>query len=121
MPLLGTTAGNQALNGLDASGTPANQIGFASLHTATPGTTGASEATGGGYARIAVSWNAASALAKTNSSSVTWSTTGLTANSHAGAWSLVTGGNFGIGLLLSSSVTAASITAAAGALSVGAS
>jgi hypothetical protein len=44
---------------LDALGTVAV---FASLHTADPGTTGASEATGGApaYARKAITWSAAS-------------------------------------------------------------
>lgn len=121
MPLASATATNQALNGLDASGTPANVIGFVSLHTASPGTTGANEATGGGYARQACSWNAASAGSKTNSSSLSFTTTGATANTHFGASSLVSAGVYGIGGALGSSVTAVTITVAPGALTLTAS
>lgn len=120
MALASPTATNQALDGLSATGTPTNVIGFVSLHTATTGTTGAAEATGGGYARQACSWNAASAGSKTNSSALTFSTTGATANTHAGAWSASTAGTFGIGMPLSSSITAATITVAAGALTLSA-
>lgn len=118
MALAGTTATNQALNGIDASGAPTNLIAFVSLHTATTSTTGASEATGGGYARQACTWNAASAGSKTNSSSLTFTTTGAAANTHFGGWSLVTAGVFGIGGALTSSVTAVTITVAAGALTL---
>ena len=116
MPLASTTAENQALNGLDASGTPTNLMAFTSLHTASPGTTGANEATGGGYARQATSWNAASSGSKTNSGALTFSTTGATANTHVGEFSAVTAGTYGIGAALTSSVTAASITVASGAI-----
>ena len=120
MALAGTQATNQALNGLDASGTPTNLMAFVSLHTATPLTTGASEATGGGYARQACSWNAASAGSKTNSSSLTFTTTGATPNTHFGTSSLVSAGVYGIGGALGSSVTAVTVTVAPGALTVSA-
>lgn len=110
----------QALDALTASGTPTNLAAYVSLHTATTSTTGASEATGGGYARQACSWNAASAGAKTNSSALTFTTTGATPNTHFGTWSTITTGTFGIGGALSSSVTAVTITVAAGALTVSA-
>lgn len=121
MALASTTACNQALNGLDASGTPTNVMSHVSLHTATTSTTGASEASGGGYARQACSWNAASAGSKTNSSALTFTTSGSTANTHFGTWSASSGGTFGIGGALSSSVTAVTITVAAGALTLSAS
>jgi hypothetical protein len=38
----------------------AAQAGLVSLHTADPGTTGANELSGGGYARETPAWNAAS-------------------------------------------------------------
>ena len=121
MALASTTYTNQALDALTASGTPTNLASHVSLHTATTGTTGASEATGGGYARLAMTWNAASGGSKTNSGSGSITTTGATANTHVGTWSALTAGTFGIGLVLSSSVTAVTVTIAAGALTVSAS
>lgn len=44
-------AANNAITGL---------LGFASLHTADPGGTGANEVTGGGYTRIAAVWDPSS-------------------------------------------------------------
>ena len=121
MALASVTATNQALDGLNAVGTPVNLMTHVSLHTATTGTTGASEATGGGYARQACTWNAAASGSKTNSTALTFSTTGATANTHFGTWSAVTAGTFGIGGALTSSVTAVTITVAAGALTLSAS
>lgn len=124
MARLGTTAGNQALNGLDASGTPSNQIGFVALHVGDPSTTGANEnANAGSYARQACSWNAASGLSKTNSSSLSFSTLGTIAVPYFAGWSSGTyaGGNYGIGGALGASVTAPTITIAPGALTIGAS
>lgn len=120
MALAGTTYINQALNALDASGTPTNLATHVSLHTATTSTTGASEVSGGGYARQACSWNAASGGSKTNSSSLTFTTAGSTAVTHFGTFSASTAGTFGIGGALSSSVTAVTITVAAGALTISA-
>lgn len=122
MALASTQATNQALNGLDASGTPTNLMAFVALFTATPGTTGASnEATGGGYARQACTWNAASAGSKTNSSALTFTTTGATAVTHFGTFSAVSAGTYGIGGALNSNVTAVTITVAAGAITLSAS
>jgi hypothetical protein len=120
MALASVTAENQALDGL--SGGTTNVLAFVSLHTASPSTTGANEnpATGG-YARQACSWNAASGGAKTNSSSLTFTTLGSTAVTHIGAWSASTAGTYGIGAALTSNVTAATITVAAGAISLSAS
>jgi hypothetical protein len=111
------TAANQALDAL-ASGTT-NVIAYTSLHTAAPGGTGASEnAATGGYARQATAWNAASARAKTNSGAITWTTTGATPVTDVGTWSAVTAGTYGIDLHIAVAITATSITAAAGALSL---
>jgi hypothetical protein len=123
MARLGTSGANAALNGLDGTGAT-NTISHVALHVGDPGTTGASEnANTGSYARQACSWNTAASSAKTNSSSLTFSTLGTVAVTHFGAWNSVTygGGSYGIGGALSASVTAASITVAAGALSIGAS
>lgn len=129
MALASINAANQALNGLDASGTPTNLMGFVSLHSASPGApvlnaAGANEnANTGSYARQACSWNAASGGSKTNSSSLTFTTAGSVAVTHFGTSSVVTynTGPFGIGGALSSSVTAVTITVAAGALTLAAS
>jgi hypothetical protein len=120
MALASAVAENNALDGLDNHAGLANVIPDVSLHTATPGTTGASEtANSGSYARQACTWNAASAGAKTNSSSLTFSTLGTIAVTHIGTWSSATygAGNYAIGAALGSSVTSASITIAAGAIS----
>ena len=120
MALASTTASNQALDAL--SGGTTNVLAFVSLHTASPSTTGANEnASSGGYARQSCSWNAASSGTKTNSSSLTFTTANTTAVTHFGTFSASSSGTYGIGGALASSVTAATITIAAGALSLGAS
>lgn len=121
--LAGTAAENAALNGLDGTGST-NVIPDVSLHVATPGTTGASEnANAGSYARQAGTWNAASSGAKTNATSLVFSTLGTIAVTYFGTWSSATygAGNWAIGGQLVSAVTAVSITFAAGAISLGAS
>lgn len=117
MALASVTAANASLNGISGTGS-VNQIGFVALHSASPGTTGANEnAATGGYVRLACSWNAAASSAMTNSTSLTFSTSGTIAVTHLSGWSLVSAGVYGIGTALGSSVTAASITVAAGAIS----
>lgn len=123
MALASAAAENAALNGLDGTGST-NVIPDVSLHSASPSTTGANEnANTGSYARQACSWNAASGGAKTNSTSLTFSTAGSVAVTHFGTWSSATygAGTFAIAGALTSSVTAASITIAAGAISLSAS
>lgn len=108
------TACNQALDSLTGGAT--NVAAYVALHTGDPSTTGANEATGGGYARQSCSWNAASGGNKTNSSSLSFTTSGSTANTYFGTDSASTAGTFGIGGALTSSVTAVTVTVAAGAL-----
>lgn len=117
-PLASTTAENQALNALDASGTPTNLMAYVSLHTASPSTTGANEYAG--VTRQACTWNAASGGTKTNSTSLSFTTSGATAVTHVGTFSAVTAGTYGIGAALSSSVTAVTITVAGGAITLSA-
>lgn len=121
MALASTDFINQALNALDASGTPANLAAYVTLHSTSPGTTGVNEFSGGGYARQACSWNAASSGTKTNSSSLSFTTAGTTAATHFGTASASTAGTYGIGGALTAPVTATTITIAAGALTVSAS
>lgn len=122
MSLASATAENQALDGM-FSGTVAIG-GFVSLHSASPGTTGANEnAATGGYTRQAATWNAASGGSKTNSGALTFATSGTVAVTHAGTNSAsgTSGGTYGIGAALASSITAASITFASGSISFTAS
>jgi len=112
-----STAENQSLNGLDATGTPVNLMAYVSLNTADPGTSGASEST---FGRQACAWNAASGGNKTNSSALTFSGTSQSV-SYFSTWSASTAGTYGIGGALTSSVTAASVTVAAGALTISSS
>ncbi len=72
-----------------------------SLHTADPGTTGASEAAGGSYARQALTWSAASAgIAVANE--VTFSVPAGT-YTHFGVWNAASGGTFRGGNALTTS------------------
>lgn len=117
------TAENAALNGLAGTGST-NVIPDVSLHTADPGTTGASEnANTGSYARQACSWNAASAGSMTNSTALTFSTAGSTAVTYFGTWSSATygAGTYAIGGALTAGVTATSISIAAGGITLSAS
>lgn len=124
MPGYSVTAANQALDALGGSlpGSPVNVLGFTSLHTADPGTTGASEQTGGGYAAQATTWNNAASRSKTNSSALTFSTTGSSASTHfmTRNQAAASGATYGISGALSSSVTAVTVTVAAGALTLSA-
>lgn len=120
MPRLSNAGAAAALNGLDGTGTT-NVIGFTSLHTADPLTTGANEnPSTGGYAAQATAWNAAntSTGTKTNSSSITWTTAGTTPVPYFGC-KVAASGAFSIGGAFGSSVQAATITAAPAALSIG--
>jgi hypothetical protein len=123
MALASAAAANAALDGLNGTGAT-NVIPFVSLHSASPSTTGANEnANVGSYARLACSWNTAASSAKTNSTALSFTTGGTVACTHVGTWSSVTyaAGNFAIGAALGASVTATTITIAAGALSLTAS
>jgi hypothetical protein len=123
MALASSAAENAALNGIAGVGST-NTVPDMSLHTATPGTTGASEnANSGSYARQAVSWNVASGGSMTNSNTQTFTTAGSVAVSYIGTWSSATyaGGTYAIGAALNSSVTATSIVIASGAASFSAS
>ncbi len=79
---------------LDAVLVPATTY-YLSLHTADPSTTGASEVTGGSYARQPITFAAASAGAKASTDAQTFS--GMPAeagNLWAGIWSAATAGTF---------------------------
>lgn len=69
---------------------------YASLHTANPGSTGATEVTGGTptYARKALTWNSASAGSKTLSNTPLFDVPASTTVTHVGLWSAVTAGTW---------------------------
>lgn len=83
-----STAGlNAAVNGIAGAGT------YISMHSADPGTTGASEITGGAYARQQTTFAAASAGARAGSQVAVPIPAGATAK-FWGLWSAATGGTF---------------------------
>lgn len=79
---------------------------FISLHTADPGTTGTSEATGGSpaYARKSTTWTGGASDGSVPGSQVTFDAPAGTYN-YMGIWSASTGGTFVAGFALSSPVT----------------
>jgi hypothetical protein len=109
MPNTWTDAEKNAIADAEAA-----RITHISLHTADPGTTGASEATGGSYARQAVTFNAAGAVGplggtlqpatvgKAWSTEVTFSVNAAT-YSHMGGWNALTTGTFRGGNALAAS------------------
>jgi hypothetical protein len=89
---------------------------YLSLHSADPGTTGASEFTGGGYARQAIVFGAASGGVIANNAAISVPNAGSTAADYVGFWSASSGGTYLGGLPMGSAVTAASITFAIGSV-----
>jgi len=82
---------------------------YCSLHQSDPGTTGASEVTGGSYARQAITFSAAAASAMTTSAALTFTSMPDTTGddiSHVGIWTAVSAGTF----LIGGALTAAKVT-----------
>jgi len=67
---------------------------YVSLHTADPGLTGASEVTGGSYARQTVTFSAASSGATANTAAVTFTDMPSATITHVGLWDSLSSGNF---------------------------
>lgn len=65
-----------------------------SLHTANPGATGASEVTGGGYARQPATFSAAASGARNLSADRPFSVPAGATVAFVGYWDALTGGNF---------------------------
>lgn len=106
---------------LDAIGTGTTGFSstYISLHTADPGDTGASEVTGGSYARVQVNqdgatqpyWNSAASSSMDNNGAITFPQGGGDANvTHFGIWDSASTGNFLRGGSLDSSFTYGSNT-----------
>lgn len=90
---------------LETAATSVSGLGaYISLHTASPGTTGANETSGGSpaYARKQTTWTAGSSDGVVNGSQVTIDAAAGTFT-HFGVWSAATGGTFICGGALSSS------------------
>ena len=79
---------------------------YVSLHTADPGTTGASEATGGSpaYGRKQTTWTGGASDGSVPGAQVTLDAPAGT-YTHVGVWSASTGGTFVAGFALSTPVT----------------
>jgi hypothetical protein len=108
-------------NAMIVAGFPNPGSAYASLHTATPGKTGASEVAGGTYARQSCQF-AAPVTAGTELTSNAQNWTGMPSSTvtYFGVWSALAGTYWGGGLLGSSLTVPAGATVAAaiGALSV---
>lgn len=117
MALASNLATNNAVAGVFAAAqpTPSTTSTWIGLHTATTGTTGASEYAG--VTRIQYSVGSPAAGVITNTGAMAFTTSGASAVTHVGAWDAVTAGNFRIGAALGTPVTAASITFAIGTIS----
>lgn len=90
-----TDTGNKIIDMIlrNTSFTPATTL-YVSLHTADPGNTGASEVTGGSYARQTITFSAASNKTTTNIADVTFANMPATTVTHVGIFSAVSGGTF---------------------------
>jgi hypothetical protein len=94
---------------------------WASLHTASPGQTGANEASGGSYARQSVTLGIAASGVKASTNSQTFTAMPSVTITHQGYWSAVSGGSWNGGTALGSSLvvpSGATVSAAVGALTV---
>lgn len=96
---------NQLLDTLRTNAAPSLQASYVSLHTADPGTTGASEVSGGSYARQSIAWNAASSGDLRSSNAPVFNVPGSTTVTHFGLWTASSGGTFLTGGALSASQT----------------
>ena len=77
---------------------------YISLHTGSPGTTGANEVSGGSYARVATTWGAVSAGSSTGTQ-VTINVPGSTTISYWGIWTAASSGTYVDGGILPAAQT----------------
>jgi len=112
MPRITTAVANAAIA---AAIVPATTY-YLSLHSADPGTTGATEFTGGGYVRQSIVFSTASGGVVTSNTAQAIPNAGSTAATYGGIWTASTAGTYLGGFALTGSVTAASITFASGAV-----
>lgn len=94
---------------------------FGSLHTATPGTTGANEVVGGSYGRQSTVYGTPTAGVEVTTNAQNWTLMPSATVTYFGEWTLISSGTYLGGGLLTSSLTVpsgATVAAAIGALSV---
>lgn len=109
---------NAALAGPLGTAGATNIIPYLSVHSADPGTTGASEISGGTYARQSETWGTPGSGSVANTNSISVPIPASTTAAYVGHWTAATAGTYGVGAPLSSSVTfntAGTLTFAAGA------
>lgn len=107
--------------GIGAMFTATSTTYYSSLHTASPGTTGANEVTGGSYARQATIFGTASAGVMSTTDAQNFTSMPAVTVTHFGEWSAVTSGTWLGGGQLSASIavpSGATVSAAIGALHV---
>lgn len=87
---------NELLDAVFNNGSFAVATPYVSLHTADPGETGASESTGGSYARqvATTKFGVASAGAVSNTAAISFTNMPASTITHVGVWDAVTAGNF---------------------------
>jgi hypothetical protein len=98
MPGYTNTSKDAALTAIGTQGS------WISLHSADPGTTGASEISGGSYARVQTTWGTAAASSMAGSA-VTINVPASTTVAYWGVWSAATGGTYEEGGTLPASET----------------
>ena len=94
---------------------------YLSLHTADPGTTGASEVSGGSYARQQVALDPAAAKRTSNTAAESFTDMPAATVTHVGLWTASSAGTFILGGALTSSQSVAAgntFTIAAGDLDI---
>lgn len=91
-----TTSANNTLDWQLGGATPTRPTArYVSMHTADPGSTGANECTGSGYARQAITFAAAASKSAANNSTTSNTLSGaLGPVTHFGIWDASTAGNF---------------------------
>jgi hypothetical protein len=101
-----TATANNILNKIlkNTDFTPATTL-YVSLHTGDPGETGTSEATGGSYARQAITFGTISAKSGANSADINFTSMPAATLTHIGLWSAATGCTFWWGGSLAASKT----------------
>lgn len=109
--------------GVNAMAVPSTTY-YASLHTTSPGFTGANELTGGSYARQALIFGSATIGLEVTTDAQNWASLPSCTLGYFGWWSTLTGGTWEAGGALGSSLTVpagATVAAAIGAISAGVS
>lgn len=106
-----TTTKNSFLNALLNNTSYAVATVYVSLHTASPGDTGANETSGGSYARQLASFGAAAAGVCSTDALLQWLNMPAATITHVGLWTAVSAGTFlGGGALTVSKTTTAGDT-----------